>query len=117
MRTAQHGCRDAAACGCGSLSGDTILALADRPEAIMARRAQKLLKCASIAPIACCVGTLIFQAVAGPAASNEKQRRVFLLEGLTATQPAGIQTLGACRKRLKGKGAEDGETVSDCLQS
>jgi len=82
----------------------------------MARRAQTLLKCASIAPIACCVGTLIFQAVAGPAASNEKQRRVFLLEGLTPTQPAGMQTLEAFRNRLKEKGAEDVETFIDFLE-
>src|SRR5262245_29772424 len=116
MCTAQHGCRAAAACGCGSLSGDTIPALADRPEAIMARRTQTLPKCAFIALIACCVCTLIFQAVAWPAASNEKQRRVFLLEGLTPTQPAGMQTLEAFRNRLKEKGAEDVETFIDFLE-
>jgi C4-dicarboxylate-specific signal transduction histidine kinase len=54
--------------------------------------------------------------VAVTAAADEKPRRVLLLEGLTATQPAGLRTLEAFRKRLDEKGAKNVELFIDFLE-
>src|SRR5262249_50273137 len=71
---------------------------------------------AFIAPIAYFMCVLVFQTVAWSAAANETSRRIFLLEGLTPTQPAGMQTLEAFKDRLKERGAQNIEIFVDFLE-
>jgi PAS domain S-box-containing protein len=71
---------------------------------------------AFIAPIAYFICVLVFQTVSWSAAANETQRRIFLLEGLTPTQPAGMRTLEAFKDRLKERGAQNIEIFVDFLE-
>jgi C4-dicarboxylate-specific signal transduction histidine kinase/ABC-type uncharacterized transport system substrate-binding protein len=58
----------------------------------------------------------LVQTVPWPAFANEAPRRIFLLEGLTPTQPAGLKTLEAFKGRLKERGANDIEIFIDFLE-
>ena len=53
--------------------------------------------------------------LAAPSASAEGPRRIFLLEGLTPTQPAAVQTIEAFKQRLVERKAGDVEVYTDYL--
>jgi len=59
---------------------------------------------------------LLLQSTAYAAVAEGTPRRVFLLEGFTATQPAGLRTLGAFKSRLNEKGAKDVEAFIEFLE-
>jgi PAS domain S-box-containing protein len=59
---------------------------------------------------------LLFPIVAEPAAAQNAPQRIFLLEGLTATQPAGLRTLEAFQNQLKEKGGRNIEVFIDFLE-
>jgi PAS domain S-box-containing protein len=50
-----------------------------------------------------------------PASAAEGPRRIFLLEGLTPTQPAAAQTMDAFKQRLKERNAKNIEVYTDFL--
>jgi PAS domain S-box-containing protein len=52
----------------------------------------------------------------GPAEAAEQRRRVFLLEGLSPTQPAALRTIEALKKRLEEKAAAHVELFFDALE-
>src|SRR5262249_42885972 len=66
--------------------------------------------------IAYFICALVLQLALWPAAADEKPRRIFLLEGLTSTQPAGMRTLEAFKGRLKEKGTENIEIFIEFLE-
>jgi PAS domain S-box-containing protein len=66
--------------------------------------------------IHCLVLSALLPIVAAPAAAEKRPQRVFLLEGLRATQPAGLRTLEAFRNRLKERGGSDIEVFIDFLE-
>ena len=56
-----------------------------------------------------------FASMVSPVCARESPRRVFLLEGLTATQPSVQRTFEALTQRLKTRSSEDIEVYSDFL--
>jgi signal transduction histidine kinase len=70
---------------------------------------------ALVAPIACFSVILAFTLVARSADAADQPRRILLLEGLTATQPAGVQTFEAFKRRLAERGVENVEVFIDFL--
>ena len=60
--------------------------------------------------------TLVFLTACRPAVADQRPRRIVLLEGLTATQPAGVQTLEAFKNRLKERGVENIEMFIEFLE-
>ena len=62
------------------------------------------------------LSALVFLTASWPAGANEQPRRILLLEGLTATQPAGVRTLEAFKNRLKERGAENIEMFIEFLK-
>ena len=62
------------------------------------------------------LSALVLLTVSWPGGANEQPRRILLLEGLTATQPAGVRTLEAFKNRLKERGAENIEIFIEFLE-
>ena len=65
-----------------------------------------------------CIQVLLFiftLFVAFPAIAADGPRRIYLLQGLTATQPAADLTVGAFKARLKEASSEDIEVLTDFL--
>jgi signal transduction histidine kinase len=89
------------------------------PEAIMARipgvPASRFRR-ANLAPIACLAAMLVFPLAARPAAAADVPRRILLLEGLTPTQPAGVRTYEAFKKRLDERGVKNVEVFIEFLE-
>jgi PAS domain S-box-containing protein len=59
---------------------------------------------------------LIWQTAVGAAEADQPHQRIFLLEGLTPTQPAGLRTLEAFKARLKERGVQNVEIFIDFLE-
>ena len=59
---------------------------------------------------------LVFLIACWPAVADQRPRRIVLLEGLTATQPAGVRTLEAFKNRLKERGVENIEMFIEFLE-
>ena len=64
----------------------------------------------------CLPCALLLLIAAWPAQADAASRRILLLEGLTATQPAGMQTLEAFKNRLREKGSKDVEIFIEFLE-
>ena len=62
-----------------------------------------------------CLLALLFIPAVSPVRGAETPRRVFLIEGLTATQPAAQRTVEAFTRRLKDQSSEDIEIYSEFL--
>ena len=59
---------------------------------------------------------LVFLTACVARGADEQPRRILLLEGLTATQPAGVRTLEAFKNRLKERGVENIEMFIEFLE-
>jgi signal transduction histidine kinase len=89
------------------------------PEAIMVRTAgmrASRLRQACLMPVACLAAVLIFSGTLPPAAAADIPKRILLLEGLTPTQPAGVQTYAAFKRRLAERGVKDVEVFIEFLE-
>ena len=71
---------------------------------------------AHIALISFAYSALVLLTACWPAVANQRPRRILLLEGLTATQPAGVRTLEAFKNRLKERGVENIEMFIEFLE-
>jgi len=71
---------------------------------------------ALVASIACFSAISIFALASQAADTPNKPRRILLLEGLTPTQPAGVQTFEAFKKRLAERGEKNVEVFIDFLE-
>ena len=73
-------------------------------------------RCAHCALISFVYSALVLLTACSHAVADQRPRRILLLEGLTATQPAGVRTLEAFKNRLRERGVENIEMFIEFLE-